>query len=86
MGISENLQKYIIAIEKNSEPIEWAYNRKTISQDEPQTFEAVVSFQFIKVVESDITGDSNSQETSWWRFDNDLFYAFDSSKSGAEAL
>ena len=45
-GFSENLQKYIVAIEKSSHELQWQFTRKTISPDSPvkQNFEVPVSF------------------------------------------
>lgn len=82
MGFSENLQKYIVAVEKYSTPIDWIFNRKTTIDSEVQNFQVGVSFQYVKVVQADIDGDTESSTTSWWSLDEDLFYAF-GSKSGA---
>ena len=85
-GFSENLQKYIVAIEKSSHELQWQFTRKTISPDSPvkQNFEVPVSFQFVKLQESDLEGSSEARTDSWYNFNGDLFYAF-SSKSGATA-
>jgi len=74
-------------MKKTSYPIDWTYNRKTdvnTGSTQTQNFEAAVSFQFVKVQESDLEGADNSQKTSraLLSFSDDLFYAF-GSKSGA---
>jgi len=82
MGFAVNLQKYIVSIERSAYPIDWQYNRKTVLADKEQTFEVAVTFQFTKLAESDLAGDTNVVLTSWWRLDEDLFYPFTSKSSG----
>ena len=50
-GFSENLQKYIVAIEKSSHELHWGFTRKTDSPDSTrkQNFEVSVSFQYVKL-------------------------------------
>ena len=83
MGFNENLQKYIVSIEKSASKLDWTFNRKTDTSDSgTQAFEVGVSFQFVKLEKSDLEGDTNVKETAWWHIDEDLFYAF-ATKSGA---
>ena len=83
MGYNENLQKYIVSIEKSASKVDWTFNRKTDTSDSgTQSFEVGVSFQFVKLEKSDLEGDTNVKQTAWWHIDEDLFYAF-ATKSGA---
>jgi len=83
MGFSENLQKYIVKIEKTSNEQLWKFNRKLPTQK--QSFSAFVSFQFIKMEQSDLDNDHIVTQESWWSLNEDLFYAF-ASKSAATSL
>ena len=80
MGFKQNLQKYIVRVERSAEPIIWKYNRKDPS--ELQNFEMAVTFQFVKLEVSDLQGDTTVVQTSWWHISDDLFYPFSSKSSG----
>ena len=85
MGFNENMQKYVVQMEKHAQEIDWHYNRRTDVFDEAtekQKFEVAVSFQFVKLQESDVEGDTNVDSTSFWNINDDIFYAF-STKSEA---
>ena len=88
MGFNENLQKYVVSVEKTAVPVAWHYNRRVDMFDtaeQKQKFEVGVSFQYVKLEESDVEGDTNVKSSSLWNIDEDIFYAF-STKSEATFL
>ena len=84
-GFTENLQKYIVEVERSAHPINWRYNRKSATGEEEQDFEVMVSFQFVKLEEDDLNS-STASETSWWTLDEDIFYPFSTKSSAEEGL
>ena len=72
MGYIQNLQKYIIKIEKTIEEADWTFNRNT--DVDTQQFHFGVSFQFVSHDEMNVTKHS---------FVADLLYPVFGSKSGA---
>lgn len=83
MGFSENLQKYVVKIEKSSESQLWKFNRKL--PDEKQRFPVFVSFQYVKLETTDIEGEGVERKSNWWNLHEDLFYPF-LTKSNAVTL
>lgn len=83
MGFSENLQKYIVKIEKSANMQLWKFNRKL--ETEKQSFPLYVSFQYVKLEQTDIAGEDMQSKQNWWNLHEDLFYPF-SSKSSAVTL
>ena len=83
MGFSENLQRYIVKVEKSSRQQLWKFNRKLPT--EKQRFPAYVSFQYVKLEQTDIDGEDMTAKRNWWDLHEDLLYPF-SSKSSATTL
>ena len=83
MGFSENLQKYIVKVEKSSEQQLWKFNRKLT--EEKQRFPVFVSFQYIKLESADVEGEGIEGRVNWWNLHEDLFYPF-LTKSRASTL
>ena len=73
MGFSANPQKYIIKIEKAANKSTWKFNRKIDA--EAQVFPVEVSFQFVKVEQSEVD-ESKFKKAQGWQFSADLFYPF----------
>jgi len=83
MGFTNNLQKYIVKIEKSSSESEWVHNRKLAT--DVQQFEVGVSFQFVKL------SDAEAQQTTYLKAEtieiaSDIFYPFMSRSAAITSL
>ena len=47
MGFTQNLQKYIVKMEKSAEKTKWTFNRS--QETDKQSFHVGVSFQFVSL-------------------------------------
>ena len=72
MGFTQNLQKYIVEMEKTTEQEVWTHNRA--DETEAQDFHIGVSFQFVPI------GKVNVKEVNMLA---DMFYPFIGGQSGA---
>ena len=72
MGFTQNLQKYIVAMNKTTEQEVWTHNRA--DETEAQDFHVGVSFQFVPI------GKVNVKEVNML---TDMFYPFIGGASGA---
>ena len=86
MGFSENFQKYIVEVQKSAHQVDWTFNRMTDDPTETQNFEVGVSFQFVKLEQSDLEGDVAQTRESWYDVTDDIFYVFSTKSAALQSL